>query len=79
MIGSLYEQLNIEDRSYAVRVSVFPTVSGVRIALRLSSTHSAIMDLDNIGMPEIILLDYGFQLARAGRISLMEMLRVVSD
>ncbi len=51
-------QLNIQDRSYAVRVSVFPTVSGERIALRLSSTHSAIMDLENIGMPEIILLDY---------------------
>lgn len=51
-------QLNIEDITYAVRVSIFPTVSGERIALRFSSTHSRIMDLENIGMPEIMHLDY---------------------
>ncbi len=51
-------QLNIEDITYAVRVSVFPTVTGERIALRLSNTRSKILNLENIGMPEIMHLDY---------------------
>lgn len=50
--------LNIEDRSFAVRVSVFPTVSGERIALRLASATAVIMELESTGMPKDMLMDY---------------------
>ncbi len=50
--------LNMEDRSFAVRVSVFPTVAGERIALRLASASANIMQLEHIGMPVDMLGDY---------------------
>jgi len=51
-------QLNFESNLYTARVSVFPTSNGERIALRLVNTNAEIMDIENIGMPESILIDY---------------------
>ncbi len=58
-------KLNFEDTAFTARVSVFPTSNGERIALRLANVNARIMDLDNIGMPENILLDYKALLNRS--------------
>ncbi|MCD4706108.1 MAG: GspE/PulE family protein [Candidatus Sabulitectum sp.] len=58
-------KLNFEDKTYTARVSVFPTSNGERIALRLANVNARIMDLENIGMPENILLDYKALLNRS--------------
>lgn len=51
-------QLNFQDTSFTVRVSVFPTVNGEKVALRLASSTARIMDIENTGMPDSIILDY---------------------
>jgi general secretion pathway protein E len=51
-------QVRFEDRTYTARVSVFPTSSGERLAVRLATSRSSVMDLDRIGMPGEMLLDY---------------------
>jgi len=58
-------QLNFEDKSFTARVAVFPTVNGEKVAIRLASTHAAILDLDNIGMPDTVLPDYRALLNRS--------------
>ncbi len=58
-------QLNFEDRSYTTRVSVFPTISGERVALRLAGSGAGIIQLENTGMPESILPDYQALLNRS--------------
>jgi len=58
-------QLNFEDSSYTARVSIFPTSNGERIALRLANVHARIMDIESIGMPDGILLDYRALLNRS--------------
>jgi len=58
-------QINFEDPSYTARISVFPTSNGERIAMRLASSHSGTMNLESIGMPDDILLDYRALLNRS--------------
>jgi type II secretory ATPase GspE/PulE/Tfp pilus assembly ATPase PilB-like protein len=58
-------QISFEDTSYTARISVFPTSNGERIAIRLASSHSGIMNLESIGMPDDILLDYRALLNRS--------------
>jgi general secretion pathway protein E len=58
-------QINFEDTSYTARISVFPTSNGERIAIRLAGSHSGIMDLESLGMPDDILLDYRALLNRS--------------
>lgn len=58
-------QLNFEDRSYTTRVSVFPTISGERIALRLADSGAGILELEKTGMPYSILPDYKALLNRS--------------
>ena len=58
-------QVNFENKSYTARVSVFPTSNGERIALRLANANARIADLNSIGMPQNILLDYEALLNRS--------------
>jgi len=51
-------QMRFQDRAYTARVSVFPTSNGERMAIRLATAYARIMDLENVGMPEEMLLDY---------------------
>jgi general secretion pathway protein E len=47
--------LRFEDGAYSGRVSVMPTNHGERLAIRLSTCNSSILNLDAIGMPAAML------------------------
>ena len=56
--------LRFEEGVFTGRVSLLPTNHGERIAIRLSTCNSEILDLDNIGMPEDMLETHKALLSR---------------
>jgi type II secretory ATPase GspE/PulE/Tfp pilus assembly ATPase PilB-like protein len=50
--------IRFEDRVYTARVSILPTSHGERTAIRLITSQSRVLDLDQVGMPPQLLETY---------------------
>ena len=56
--------IRFEDRTYTARVAILPTNHGERMAIRLISRRSRVLDLDQVGMPPQMLETYKVLLNR---------------